>query len=268
MLPGEHLVVIGQPEDAARARASGLILRDTLLILLSGPRELFAYLFRQPLEGTVAENVLMHGVGGLNIDGCRVAGQAEVPGSRRIYRRFDDKGDKPELEPPPPPHPGGRWPTNLLLVHGPRCTRVGEKKARATSIHGESIAVRRSGVHAEAGGHQTVGRVQPVRGYADENGTETVVVWECQPDCPVKLLDEQSGDRRSAQGGGNQTGKQGGSAMGFHGLEAQGYKTEVYFDSGGASRFYPQFSTFLEALDWLMRLIGGPGTADPLVSLA
>jgi len=30
------------------------------------------WLFRKPLAGTVAENVLKHGTGGLNIDGCRV----------------------------------------------------------------------------------------------------------------------------------------------------------------------------------------------------
>jgi site-specific DNA-methyltransferase (adenine-specific) len=32
-------------------------------------------LARKPLDGTVANNVLKHGVGGLNIDGCRVGGQ-------------------------------------------------------------------------------------------------------------------------------------------------------------------------------------------------
>ena len=33
-------------------------------------------LARKPLDGTVANNVLTHGVGGINIDGCRVAGDA------------------------------------------------------------------------------------------------------------------------------------------------------------------------------------------------
>ena len=31
-----------------------------------------ALLFRKPLQGTVAENVMAHGTGALNIDGCRV----------------------------------------------------------------------------------------------------------------------------------------------------------------------------------------------------
>ena len=39
-----------------------------------------ALLFRKPLAGTVAENVLAHGTGALNIDGCRVA----APGGRPL----------------------------------------------------------------------------------------------------------------------------------------------------------------------------------------
>lgn len=36
-------------------------------------------LARKPLDGTIAENVLAHGVGALNIDGCRVEGEAGRP---------------------------------------------------------------------------------------------------------------------------------------------------------------------------------------------
>lgn len=35
-------------------------------------------LARKPLEGTVAKNVLKHGVGGINIDGCRVESKGET----------------------------------------------------------------------------------------------------------------------------------------------------------------------------------------------
>jgi site-specific DNA-methyltransferase (adenine-specific) len=30
-------------------------------------------------------------------------------------------------------------------------------------------------------------------GHADADGNETVETWDCTPDCPVRLLDEQSG---------------------------------------------------------------------------
>ena len=46
---------------------------------------------RKPLEGTVAANVLAHGTGALNIDGCRAGGDE------------------------------GRWPANLLLSCSPDC---------------------------------------------------------------------------------------------------------------------------------------------------
>lgn len=53
-------------------------------------------LARKPLEGTVAQNVLKWGCGGLNIDGCRVA---------------VDDGDT-----------NGRWPANLLHDGSPEAT--------------------------------------------------------------------------------------------------------------------------------------------------
>lgn len=71
-------------------------------------------LFRKPLEGTVAENVLRYGTGGLNIDACRIASGARplrehtgrdgkvygagLEGSRAV-------GDTEQ----------GRWPANLIL---------------------------------------------------------------------------------------------------------------------------------------------------------
>lgn len=50
-----------------------------------------ALLFRKPLVGTVAENVMAHGTGALNIDGCRV----ETTGRDFVQ-------------------PHGRWPANVI----------------------------------------------------------------------------------------------------------------------------------------------------------
>lgn len=63
---------------------------------------------RKPLIGTVAENVLAHGTGGLNIDGCRVSSE---------------------------PHLLGRWPANLIhdgsdeVLSGFPESKSGEKKS-------------------------------------------------------------------------------------------------------------------------------------------
>lgn len=70
---------------------------------------------RKPLAGTVAANVLAHGTGALNIDGCRVGTSKSVPasprgGQDRIFGAYgaqtgDESGHDPNV---------GRWPANLI----------------------------------------------------------------------------------------------------------------------------------------------------------
>jgi hypothetical protein len=68
---------------------------------------------RKPLIGTVAENVLEHGTGGLNVDGCRVgtekveagrAGRGECA-SEAFGKKLNDGGAGVSV---------GRWPANLI----------------------------------------------------------------------------------------------------------------------------------------------------------
>lgn len=77
-------------------------------------------------ETTVA-NVLLHGTGALNIDGCRTAaGQdyrdkcASVVGI--ASPRNGDTGGERTGAREDSAHSAGRWPTNILLGHGPGCT--------------------------------------------------------------------------------------------------------------------------------------------------
>lgn len=51
----------------------------------------------------------------------------------------------------------GRFPTNVILVHGPECEQT----------------------------------------RTDEDGMEEVAQWDCQDNCPVKELQDQSGERPS-----------------------------------------------------------------------
>lgn len=67
---------------------------------------------RKPLDGTVAENVLRYGTGGLNIDGCRVGTEATVTvcnGNSGAHGRYG-KDDRVFTRDNPP----GRWPANLI----------------------------------------------------------------------------------------------------------------------------------------------------------
>ena len=199
--PGQHLVLIGGIQDALAARSRGFQLKDTIHILLPAGCVLEAFLFRQPLEGTIVENVLSHNQGGLWIDGCRI-------------RTSENLGGAGEFK-----QPAGRWPPNLLLVHGPNCKQMGEKSAV---------------------------------GHASQNGTETVLSCNCQPNCPVRALDEMSGTQ--CNGGPVYQGKGPGGFSGNIG----GLPTCFAKDSGVASRFYPQFNCLQNALHWLIRLTEMP----------
>ena len=72
---------------------------------------------RKPLIGTVAENVLTHGTGAINVDGCRVGDERGVPAS--LSKNKSPNGFGPttakggterDLDPDI-----GRWPANLIL---------------------------------------------------------------------------------------------------------------------------------------------------------
>lgn len=84
------------------------------------------WLARKPLVGTVAQNVLMHGTGALNVDGCRIA--SATPGRCREgepsqERRYADRGATNFAATPGPRGgaPEGRWPAHLVLSHNAEC---------------------------------------------------------------------------------------------------------------------------------------------------
>jgi hypothetical protein len=47
---------------------------------------------RKPIDGTVANNVLKHGVGGINIDGCRIASNEKISNHSRSAESAKSKG--------------------------------------------------------------------------------------------------------------------------------------------------------------------------------
>jgi len=76
-------------------------------------------LARKPIsEKTIAENVLKWGTGGLNIDGCRIAGYWErsTPWIDDIRgNRYNAKGNAKLARPPQKSHEKGRFPANVIL---------------------------------------------------------------------------------------------------------------------------------------------------------
>lgn len=71
---------------------------------------------RKPLCGTVAENVLQYGTGGINVDGCRVGAGEIVPGGGQSKRGASGGGIYGDGIAPTGarPHTSGRWPANLI----------------------------------------------------------------------------------------------------------------------------------------------------------
>lgn len=79
----------------------------------------FWILARKPIEGTVVDNVLKHGVGGLNINECRVGTEQTITkrnGNSGAYGRYG-KDDRVFERVNPP----GRFPANLILSHSEEC---------------------------------------------------------------------------------------------------------------------------------------------------
>lgn len=263
MDPGQHIAIVGTGEaPALEARRRGLELRDCLTVLIPGPTSLYVWLFRVGLsESTVAKQVLANGQGGIHIDACRIqAGDAPEGrirhggGTNTVYAQ--DEWTQRNQSKMGGPQPAGRWPTNVLLVHHPECRETdvvvveqGDSRGlRRTQGKPESF-YKQDGRHADSswGGGFT--------GSGGEDGGARRV-WDCHPTCPVSLLDGQTGELASGEGNWKRetsTGYQGSS----YGKESRPVGTEnvSYGDRGGASRFYPQFASLAEALDWLDRLL-------------
>ncbi len=170
--------------------------------------------FRKPLDGTVAENVLAHGTGGLNVGGCRVAVSAS------------DTVDTDPLA-----TSKGRWPPNALLCHLPGCRPRGTKQVNGDN-RGD-LAGRRAGGFADVGAPS--GDPRPnARVYGDAE----IPVYECSPGCPAAALDEQSGECPA----GIAVQRNGGGGKIFGGENTRGAVPDSgYSDTGGAARFFPQF---------------------------
>ena len=197
----------------------------------------------KPLDGTFAQNALAHGVAGLNIDGARIGVTKRVPGSLshtdgQVYSGVwgqesgDESGHNPNL---------GRFPANLVLSHTPDCRCLGMKRVKSS----QPGAPQQSGVFGNAAackpnGHPVVeGLEKP--GYADADGLEEVEAWQCVEGCPVKMLDEQSGDCSHERNGLRPLRRTKPSVTQSLGLGINnhvGPAGMAFGDSGGASRFF------------------------------
>lgn len=72
---------------------------------------------RKPIENTIAQNVLKYGVGGINIDGCRVATEEELGRNNHATPYGSDRTWNVSNTPPQNnvgTAPKGRFPANII----------------------------------------------------------------------------------------------------------------------------------------------------------
>ncbi len=179
----------------------------------------------KPLEGTIVQNARVWGTGGINIDGARIS----LP---------DDPSLEPsELAEGEDEDAAARWPANVVLSHSADCAYVGTKRVKANAPAGRPCADadRAPGVYTRGDPTSFHGNGSRAH-YGDADGLEEVEMWECAEDCPVRILDQQSGVLTS------------GSSNGFVGkmstspsaapMRSMINAHATYTDSGGASRYF------------------------------
>lgn len=191
----------------------------------------------KPLDGTYADNALAHGVAGINIDGARItthgkdaedhqaewdreqsaAASGNLVGANSL-KSINLSKHKPA---------GGRWPANVILQHHPDCTPTGE----TTTTKGRAL-------NRHTNGANPWGNAKGKEYTSEQTPDEQHEVWDCHPDCPVRLLDEQSGTLTSGKPGRKWSGNTGAA----YGAESRPPGTQMsgWGDSGGVSRFFYQ----------------------------
>lgn len=195
-------------------------------------------LARKPLEKglSIAENVLKWGTGGINIDGSRIGFTDGGWGKRHNQEYPEWKGGRnfTHKEKHLEQNDLGRFPANLIMSHHPECECVGVKKVKSDGHHSYKIP--------EDGGLLKLGlkQLEDEGNKYGKDGKETVEDWNCHPDCPIKILDEQSGISKSTGGSGDKS--MGGLGVngkyGKYALNVDAANKGGLGDTGGASRFF------------------------------
>jgi len=131
---------------------------------------------RKPLIGTVAENVLQHGTGALNVDGCRVAGGERPliknagkadPRGEGFGRKFGSSCDGVTTS--------GRWPANLIHDGSEEVTGLFPETAPAKQ------ADRGKGIDGATFKHAS-GAESGVRGHNDAGGSAARFFYTAKAD--------------------------------------------------------------------------------------
>jgi len=196
---------------------------------------------RKPLsEDTVADNVLKHGTGGINIDASRISHNEEVKTTKRQQRKagwnLNNCGFDSTKNITASAAPEGRFPSNVIL----QCTC--EKTIDGKSLTSKPAEESKGGIFKPSEGKPA--------GPTYEGGVRI----HTDPDCPCYKLDHQSGILKSGYMSPdihkrNITNGEYQSPHGIYGTYNNQYLMETFGDMGGASRFFKQIQWSLNMED-------------------
>jgi DNA modification methylase len=128
---------------------------------------------RKPLQSTVAANVLEHGTGAINIEGCRVGTTKDVPASLRKGRNsgsmagyldndsWDNLGMRTDI---------GRWPANLIHDGSDEVTELFPQNVRGAIPGTQKIGDKTTTNRDNNVSYATCG-YQKISGYKEEVGS-------------------------------------------------------------------------------------------------
>ena len=118
---------------------------------------------RKPLsEKTVAANVLKHGTGAINIDGCRIHSDDAKEGRVRHGGGIVGNGTSYELPDYKSPMPAGRWPANIM--------HDGSEEVESIFPYTKSGAMKRE--VGEYAGDSSTGFLRGRSGPSNQHGDE------------------------------------------------------------------------------------------------
>lgn len=191
----ELLVKRGRPDLAERFAGAQNVMKPAHEPIL---------IARKPLDGDLVDNIIKHGVGGLGIDACRVPtddDRSRPPGKAIAGDVLNmSRGSAPSSS-----HPGGRWPTNMVLIHGPDCVEGGpcEIGCPAAELERQKRGTARYFPQFHYSGRAS-GRERPIVDGVRHHTVKPVALmeWLVKLACPapgMKILDPFAGTGATAE---------------------------------------------------------------------
>lgn len=152
--PGNFSVTVPATEEAKQWDGWGTALKPAIEPIVMA---------RKPLsEKTVAANVLKHGTGAINIDGCRIHSDDAKEGRVRHGGGIVGNGTSYELPDYKSPMPAGRWPANIM--------HDGSEEVESIFPYTKSGAMKRE--VGEYAGDSSTGFLRGRSGPSNQHGDE------------------------------------------------------------------------------------------------